>query len=225
MDAIVEVINVSKKYGKKKALDNVSLTIPKGSIYGLVGKNGAGKTTLMRLITGLQMPSEGEYKVFGVSYKDSKLSKKRKQIGALIEQPGIYPDLSAYQNMKVQFINLGMTSYDSINEILELVGLKDVGRKPAMAFSLGMKQRLGIAIAMAGNPDLLVLDEPINGLDPEGIVDIREMLLKLNKEKGTTVIISSHILGELEHLATDYAFIDNGKIVKEINANDLKNSF
>ena len=222
MDSIVEVKNITKKYGKKKALDDVTLNIPKGSIYGLVGKNGAGKTTLMRLITGLQMPSEGEYKIFGVSYKDKNATKYRKQIGSLIEQPGIFSDLNAYQNMKVQFINLGMTSYSRINEILDMVGLGNVGKKPAMTFSLGMKQRLGIALAMAGNPDLLILDEPINGLDPEGIVDIREMLLRINKENGTTIIISSHILGELEHLATNYAFIDNGKIVKEISSAELK---
>lgn len=222
MDHIIETNKLSKKYGRQFALKDASISIPKGSIYGLVGRNGAGKTTFMRLITGLQRPSEGDYKIFGMDYRDKEISRQRKRVGALIEKPGIFADLNAYSNVKTQYINLGIPSYDGIDELLELVGLSDTGKKLAGMFSLGMKQRLGIAIALAGSPDLLVLDEPINGLDPEGIVNIREMLLKINRERGTTILISSHILGELEHLATDYAFIEKGRIVEQISAEEMK---
>ena len=222
MDHIIETNKLSKKYGRQFALKDASISIPKGSIYGLVGRNGAGKTTFMRLITGLQKPSEGDYRIFGMDYRDKEIARQRKKIGALIEKPGIFADLNAYSNIKTQYINLGLPSYDGIDELLELVGLSGTGKKLAGMFSLGMKQRLGIAIALAGSPDLLVLDEPINGLDPEGIVDIREMLLKINREKGTTILISSHILGELEHLATDYAFIEKGRIVEQISAEEMK---
>lgn len=222
MDHIIETNKLSKKYGRQFALKDASISIPKGSIYGLVGRNGAGKTTFMRLITGLQRPSEGDYKIFGMDYRDKEISRQRKRVGALIEKPGIFADLNAYSNVKTQYINLGIPSCDGIDELLELVGLSDTGKKLAGMFSLGMKQRLGIAIALAGSPDLLVLDEPINGLDPEGIVNIREMLLKINRERGTTILISSHILGELEHLATDYAFIEKGRIVEQISAEEMK---
>lgn len=222
MDHIIETNKLSKKYGRQFALKDASISIPKGSIYGLVGRNGAGKTTFMRLITGLQRPSEGDYKIFGMDYRDKEISRQRKRVGALIEKPGIFADLNAYSNVKTQYINLGIPSYDGIDELLELVGLSDTGKKLSGMFSLGMKQRLGIAIALAGSPDLLVLDEPINGLDPEGIVNIREMLLKINRERGTTILISSHILGELEHLATDYAFIEKGRIVEQISAEEMK---
>lgn len=222
MDHIIETNKLSKKYGRQFALKDASISIPKGSIYGLVGRNGAGKTTFMRLITGLQKPSEGDYRIFGMDYRDKEIVRQRKRIGALIEKPGIFADLNAYSNIKTQYINLGLPSYDGIDELLELVGLSGTGKKLAGMFSLGMKQRLGIAIALAGSPDLLVLDEPINGLDPEGIVNIREMLLKINRERGTTILISSHILGELEHLATDYAFIEKGRIVEQISAEEMK---
>lgn len=222
MDHIIETNNLSKKYGKQFALKDASISIPKGSIYGLVGRNGAGKTTFMRLITGIQKPTEGDYKIFGTDCYDKAITRQRKRVGALIEKPGIFADLTAYSNIKTQYINLGLPSYEGIDELLELVGLADTGKKLAGMFSLGMKQRLGIAIALAGSPDLLVLDEPINGLDPEGIVNIREMLLKINKERGTTILISSHILGELEHLATDYAFIEKGRIVQQISAEEMK---
>lgn len=222
MDHIIETNKLSKKYGRQFALKDASISIPKGSIYGLVGRNGAGKTTFMRLITGLQKPSEGDYRIFGMDYRDKEIARQRKRIGALIEKPGIFADLNAYSNIKTQYINLGLPSYDGIDELLELVGLSGTGKKLAGMFSLGMKQRLGIAIALAGSPDLLVLDEPINGLDPEGIVNIREMLLKINRERGTTILISSHILGELEHLATDYAFIEKGRIVEQISAEEMK---
>lgn len=223
MEYIVETNNLTKRFGKQKALDNVSLKIAKGSILGLVGKNGAGKTTFMRILAGLQFPTEGDFTLWGTNCADKEITAKRKRMGCLIEQPGIFEDLTAYGNLKVQYINLGMPSYDGIGDILKQVGLENTGKKFAGRFSLGMRQRLGIAIAMAGSPDLLILDEPINGLDPEAIVEIREMLLKLNREKGTTILISSHILTELEHLATEYAFIDKGSIVQQISAEEMRN--
>jgi len=209
MEPIISVNQICKSYGRHKVLDNVSLHVPKGSIYGLIGKNGAGKTTLMRIITGLQEPTSG------------KVEYGRIRIGALINTPACYSNLSAYQNLKAQFITLGLTSFDRIPELLKLVGLSDTGRKSSKRFSFGMRQRLGIAIAMAGDPDVLLLDEPINGLDPQGIVEMREVFLRINQEKGTTIIISSHLLDELSKIATDYAFIDKGKIIKEITSQDI----
>lgn len=209
METILTVNQISKKYGRHSVLEDVSLSIPKGSIYGLIGKNGAGKTTLMRIISGLQEPSEGS------------IERGKIRIGALINTPAFYGNLSAYQNLKAEFIALGLTSFERIPELLKLVNLADTGKKRAKNFSLGMKQRLGIAIAMAGEPDVMLLDEPINGLDPQGIVEMREVFLKINQEKGTTLIISSHLLDELSKIATDYAFIDKGKIIKEISSQDI----
>lgn len=209
MEPILTVNHISKKYGNHPVLDDVSLRIPKGSIYGLIGKNGAGKTTLMRLISGLQEPSEGS------------IERGKIRIGALINTPAFYGNLSAYQNLKAEFIALGLTSYEKIPELLKLVNLADTGKKRAKNFSLGMKQRLGIAIAMAGEPDVMLLDEPINGLDPQGIVEMREVFLKISREKGTTLIISSHLLDELSKIATDYAFIDKGKIIKETSSQEI----
>lgn len=221
MDNVLELNNLTKKYGKQYALKDTSFTVKKGAIVGLVGKNGAGKTTLMRLVTGLQRPTSGNFSLLGVKNTDSKIDKQRRKCGALIERPGIFFDLTAKQNMKIQFMNLGIPDYSEIDKILDIVGLGGTGKKLAGSFSLGMKQRLGIALALAGNPDLLVLDEPINGLDPQGIVEIREVLLKLNKDRGTTILISSHILGELEHLATEYVFINKGEVVQHITAEEL----
>jgi len=209
MEPILTVNHISKKYGNHPVLDDVSLRIPKGSIYGLIGKNGAGKTTLMRLISGLQEPSTGS------------IERGKIRIGALINTPAFYGNLSAYQNLKAEFIALGLTSYEKIPELLKLVNLADTGKKRAKNFSLGMKQRLGIAIAMAGEPDVMLLDEPINGLDPQGIVEMREVFLKISREKGTTLIISSHLLDELSKIATDYAFIDKGKIIKETSSQEI----
>lgn len=221
MEYVLETESLCKRYGKTRVLQDIDLKIPKGSIYGLVGKNGAGKTTLMRIVTGLQAPTSGTYTLSGVKNTDRKITSVRRRMGALVETPGLYKNLSAYDNIKLQYINLGLTSYDTIPELLELVKLQDAGRKHAGKFSLGMRQRLGVALAMCGNPDILVLDEPINGLDPQGIIEMREMLLNINKERSTTILISSHILDELSRLATDYAFIDNGKILQTLSAESL----
>ncbi|MCQ2504236.1 MAG: ATP-binding cassette domain-containing protein [Saccharofermentans sp.] len=221
MEYVLTTESLCKKYGKNKILNDINIKIPKGSIYGLVGKNGAGKTTLMRVITGLQAPSSGTYTLSGVKNTDMKINRVRRRMGALVETPGLYKNLSAYDNIKLQYINLGLTSFDDIPELLKLVALEDAGKKKAGKFSLGMRQRLGVALAMCGNPDILVLDEPINGLDPQGIIEIREMLLNINKQKSTSILISSHILDELSRLATDYAFIDNGRILQTLSAEAL----
>ncbi len=223
MENCLTTHNLTKRYRKFTALDNVNMTVPKGAIYGFIGKNGAGKTTLIRVICGLQAPTQGDYTLLGADYADKKnLSKVRKHIGAIVETPAVYPDMTAYENMKHQSIIVGNPSFDQISELLSFVGLKDTGKKKVKNFSLGMRQRLSIAMTLVGNPDFLVLDEPTNGLDPQGIVEIRELILKLNKEKNITFLISSHILGELSKLATHYGFIDNGKLIKELTASELE---
>lgn len=221
MENIVEINHLAKKYKKFSALNDINIHIPKGSIYGLIGKNGAGKTTLIRVICGLQKPNNGEYTIYGIKNNDKEIAKVRKRIGAIIETPAIYENLSAIDNIKEQFILLGMPSLDNALELLELVGLNHTGKKKAGKFSLGMRQRLGIAMALVGNPDILILDEPVNGLDPEGIIEIRELILKLNHEKNITFLISSHYLDELSKIATHYCFIDKGNTIKEISAKDL----
>ena len=222
MEYCLETIALSKQYKNFKALDGLNMHVPKGSIYGFVGKNGAGKTTLIRLICGLQAPTSGEYRLYGASSTSKEIARVRKRIGAVIETPSIYLDMTARDNLIQQFMILGIPSYDEIDSILKLVGLEDTGKKKAKDFSLGMRQRLGIAIALCGNPDLLILDEPINGLDPQGIIEIRELILKLNTEKDITFIISSHILDELSRIATNYGFIDKGVLVKEISKEELE---
>lgn len=214
-EVLYKANNVCKKYGSKSVLQDVNITINKGDIYGLVGKNGAGKTTLMRIMTGLQDPSSGK-----IDYGFNR--KKLGAVGALVELPSIYANMSAYENLKLQYINIGRPVDDSINEILSMVGLDNTGKLSAGKFSLGMRQRMGIAMAMAGNPEILILDEPINGLDPQGIIGVRDLLLKLNKEKGITIVISSHILSELSKLATRFAFIDKGRIVREASAEEIE---
>ena len=225
MNEVLNTTNLTKIYGNSKALDKLNMSVPKQAIYGLVGKNGAGKTTLLRIICGLQNATSGEYSLYGISSKDKKIIKARQKMGAVIETPAIYPDLSAIGNLKEQFRITGERAFKKIPDLLQLVGLERAGHKKAGNFSLGMKQRLGIAIALANNPDFLVLDEPVNGLDPQGIVEMRETLLKLNREYGITILISSHILDELSRIATYYGFIDNGRMVKEISAVDLKKDF
>lgn len=222
MEYVLTTSALSKTYRKFEALKDLNIHIPKGAIYGFVGRNGAGKTTLIRVICGLQEPTGGEYTLYGISNNDRKISTARHRVGAVVETPSIYLDMSAENNLKQQALILGLPSYDSIPELLKLVGLSDTGKKRVRHFSLGMKQRLGIAVALLGNPDFIVLDEPINGLDPQGIVEIRELILKLNHERGITVLISSHILGELSKLATHYGFIEKGHIVKEISAAELE---
>lgn len=221
MDNVLSIKDLCKDYGKFHVLKGVNLDIPKESIFGLVGRNGAGKTTLMRIITGLAEPTSGTYSIGGISSKDKKILTVRRRMGSIIESPAIYKNLNAYDNVKLQYINLGMTSFDSIPGLLELVDLQGTGRKKAGKFSLGMRQRLGIAVALCGNPDILVLDEPINGLDPQGIIQMREILLRINREKHTTILISSHILEELSKLATHYAFIEKGEILQTLSAHDL----
>ena len=205
-DYILKVNGVCKDYGSAHVLHDMSFVVPKGSIFGLVGRNGAGKTTIMRIISGLQKPTKGTVEY---GFDNKALGK----VGALVELPSIYSNASARDNLIYQYINLGLKVDESVDKLLELVGLADTGKKKAGKFSLGMRQRLGIAIAMAGNPDVLILDEPINGLDPQG-----------NKEKGVTVIISSHILSELSKLATDFAFVEGGRVVKEIKAEVLEDA-
>lgn len=222
MEYVLETKGLCKAYRHYKALDNLNMHVPKGAIYGFVGKNGAGKTTLIRLITGLQVPTAGSYQIYGIDNTSSQIRKSRRRMGAVVETPSIYLDMTARDNMQQQYRILGQPSYDGIDELLALVGLGDTGKKKVKDFSLGMRQRLGIAIALAGNPDFLVLDEPINGLDPQGIIEVRELILKLNREHGITVLISSHILDELSKLATHYGFIDNGHMVKEISAKELE---
>ena len=221
MDYILETRSLSKHYGHFKALDGMNMHVPKGAIYGLVGKNGAGKTTLIRLICGLQEPSSGSFTLYGTENRDKAIVKARRRMGAVVETPSLYPDMTAEENLKMQYLVLGLPSFEGIGELLSLVGLENTGRKKARHFSLGMKQRLGIAVALAGDPDFLVLDEPVNGLDPQGIIEIRELILKLNRERQISVLISSHILDELSRLATHYGFMDSGRMVKEISAEEL----
>lgn len=222
MDYILKTNSLSKSYGHFKALSNLTMSVPKGAIYGFVGKNGAGKTTLIRMICGLQQPSAGDYTLYGRKNTEREINKSRGRMGAVVETPSIYLDMTAEENLKQQYCILGLPSFDGLEEILKLVGLENTGKKKAKNFSLGMRQRLGIAITLVGNPDFLVLDEPVNGLDPQGIIEMRELILKLNREQQITILISSHILDELAKLATHYGFIDNGHIVKEMSASELQ---
>lgn len=224
MEYVLQTNALSKHYKDFKALNGVSMSVPKGSIYGFVGKNGAGKTTLIRLICGLQEPTSGEYTLYGRKNSQKDIVKSRRRMGAVVEMPSIYLDMTAENNLRQQYRILGLPTFEGIDDILKLVGLADTGRKKARNFSLGMRQRLGIAVALAGDPDFLLLDEPVNGLDPQGIIEIRELILKLNRERQITVLISSHILDELSKLATHYGFIDNGSIVKEMSARELEDN-
>ena len=224
MEYVLRTNALCKNYKDYKALNGLSMNVPKGFIYGFVGKNGAGKTTLIRLICGLQEPTSGEYTLYGRKNTDKSILKSRRRIGAVVETPSIYLDMTAQENLKQQYQILGLPSYDGLEEILKLVGLEHTGRKKAKNFSLGMRQRLGIAIALVGDPDFLVLDEPVNGLDTQGIIEMRELLLNLNRKHQITVLISSHILDELSRLATHYGFIDKGYLVKEITAKELEDS-
>lgn len=222
MDYILQTNNLTKKYKNFSALNCLTMNVPKGSIYGFVGKNGAGKTTLIRMICGLQKPTSGDFTLYGIRNDSKDIVKARRRMGAVVETPSIYTDMTAEENLKQQYLLLGLPSYEDIPELLKLVGLENTWKKKVKNFSLGMKQRLGIAIALAGDPDFLVLDEPVNGLDPQGIVEMRELILKLNRERQITVLISSHILDELSRLATHYGIIDNGRMVKELRAEDLE---
>ena len=217
---VLEATNLEKKYKDFTALKNLNLHVQQGAIYGLIGKNGAGKTTLIRIICGLQQPTNGTYAIYGVQ-QNEKLADVRKRMGAIIETPAIYSEMSARDNLIGQYKLVGMPIDDGIEELLTLVGLEKTGKKKVKNFSLGMKQRLAIAMALANHPDFLILDEPINGLDPAGIIEIRELILKLNREKRITILISSHYLDEHSKIATHYGFLDKGYIVEEISHEEL----
>ena len=223
MEYMIQTNDICKRYGKSRVLENVSMHVPKGSIYGFVGKNGAGKTTLMRIISALNAPTSGSYSLNGTDYKSKNIINVRRKIGAVVETPSIYLDMTAKQNLLLQYKMHGIKP-DGLQDLLNLVGLPDTGKKKAKNFSLGMRQRLSIAFSLISDPELLILDEPINGLDPEGIKDVRELLFKLNTERGITILISSHILDELSKLATHYGFIDKGRMIKEMSAEELENS-
>ena len=222
MDYVLRTNALTKTYKGFKALTNLTMHVPKGAIYGFVGKNGAGKTTLIRLICGLQEPDSGDYTLYGRKNTEKDITKSRRRLGAVVETPAVYLDMTAEENLRQQYRILGLPSYDGISDLLKLAGLEHTGKKKAKNFSLGMRQRLGIAVALAGDPDFLVLDEPANGLDPQGMIEIRELILKLNRERQITVLISSHILDELSKLATYYGFIDGGRMVKELSAKELE---
>lgn len=221
MEYVLQTQQLCKKYGRFNALTDFTINVPKGSIYGMVGRNGAGKTTLIRIVTGLNNPTSGEFTLFGTKNTDADILAKRRKIGAVVETPSLHPEMSAKDNLIQQTKALGISD-EKLDEILNLVGLPNTGKKKAKHFSLGMRQRLGIAFSLVGDPDFLVLDEPINGLDPQGIMEVREMILKLNREKGITILISSHILDELSRLATHYGFIEQGRCIKEMSAEELE---
>lgn len=220
-ETVIQTNNVIKHYGKFSAVDDISITVQRGDIYALVGQNGAGKTTLLKLICGLTPPSEGGIELFGQK-SPRQVQKARSHMGTMIETPGFFPYLSAKENLEYYRIQRGGKEKKSVEHALEFVGLEKTGKKKFKGFSLGMKQRLGLALAVMDDPEILILDEPINGLDPLGIKEFRDLLLKLNRERNTTVLISSHILGELSQIATTYGFIDKGKLLERDTAAELK---
>lgn len=217
---ILETQDLTKRYQEMVALDHINLQIEKGKIYGFIGQNGAGKTTFLRIITGLVFPTSGTLRLWGES-GTTKLQEQRKRIGCMIEMPALFPNLSAYQNMEVQRIQRGIPDKTLIEKTLHMVGLPETGKKSVRNFSLGMRQRLGIAMALLNTPELLILDEPINGLDPAGIVEVRELLKRLNKEYGMTIIVSSHILEELYQTASEFILIHTGKIIEKLSDHEL----
>ena len=220
MAMILETQGLTKVYGSKTAVQEVNMHIPEGQIYGLIGRNGAGKTTIMRIISGLSTPTSGSYSLFGET--GSQLGKRLKDVGVLIEYPGIYPKFSGFENLKIKAIGLGVYSKAYVESLLEAVGLGNVERKTSAGnYSLGMRQRLGIALALVGDPKLLVLDEPINGLDPQGIAEVRGTLERLRDEKGITIMISSHILDELAKVADSFGIINEGRLLEEFSSAEL----
>ena len=218
--AVIQTMGLSKRYKDRWAVDHLDLRVEQGDIYGFIGQNGAGKSTTLKLLCGLARPTQGEALIFGKPVRDSVA---RRRVGALIEQPGLYPDLSGWENLRLYAALLGLDSpARQVEEILKTVGLSPGEKKPVRHYSMGMKQRLGVALALLGGPDLLLLDEPINGLDPEGIREMRELLLRLNRERGLTILVSSHILGELSKIATRYGIIQEGRMVEQITARELE---
>lgn len=218
-EILLQTSGLTKQFGNHKAVDHVNLHIKRGAVYGFIGRNGAGKTTFLKMISGLSKPTEGEIEMFG--YKGKELENIRSRVGCLIEAPGLYGNMSAYENLKIKCKLFGISKKDYIEDILKTVGLENTGNKKTKHFSLGMKQRLGIGLALVGEPDLLVLDEPINGLDPQGIAEIRETIIKLRDERNMTILISSHILEELSKIATDYGIIHNGCLIQELTHEEL----
>ena len=220
---VVETHDLTKVYSGKAVVDHTNMHIPEGSIYGFVGENGSGKTTIMRLITGIASPSAGSFDLFGVKNNDIGIMKARKNIAAIVETVSLVPSMSAYSNIVYQELYQGMKlTKDERKKLLELVHLDQTGKKKAGNFSLGMRQRLGIACALIGKPKFLLLDEPMNGLDPQGIADLRDLILELNQKEGITILISSHILSELEKVATVFGFISHGKIIEELSVQELQ---
>ena len=219
-EVVLKTNNLTKQYNKNVVLDNVNITIKKGDIYGLIGRNGAGKTTLMKIITTLASPTSGTFEFFNTCSENDELFDNKKRVGSLIEYPAFYPNLSAYDNLKYYTIQRGIVDKNQINKVLELVNLTGTGKKKVKTFSLGMKQRLGIALAILNSPDFVILDEPINGLDPIGISELRDTFKKLS-DNGITLLISSHILSELYLLANEFGFLENGKLIKELSKEEL----
>lgn len=222
MEYVLTTEALCKRYKKTNALDDFHMHVPKGAIYGFIGKNGAGKTTLIRMICGLSKPTSGSYTLYGIKNSDKEMEQTRRHMGAVVETPALTLEMTAEENLRQQYRIYGLSSFDGIGKLLELVGLEKAGKKKVKAFSLGMKQRLGIAMALACEPDFLVLDEPTNGLDPQGIIELRELILELNHEKGITFLISSHILDELARVATHYGIIDQGKMLREFSVEELE---
>lgn len=220
MEAILKTYDLSKTYGRFTGINNINISISRGDIYGLVGENGAGKTTILKIITGVIQKSSGELEVFG-KVEEKQLNMERKRMGCIIDQPSFFPYLSANMNLEYYRLQRGIVSKSTIDEVLELVGLSDTGNKKYKDFSLGMKQRLGLALALIGSPDILILDEPINGLDPIGIVKFKETIKKLNMERNITILISSHILSELSLIATAYGFVHKGELLEQCSAKAL----
>ena len=218
-ELLLSTKGLTKQYGRQKAVSRMDIHVKKGSIYGLIGRNGAGKTTFLKMVAGLASPTDGEINLFG--YTGNQLKRIRSRVGCLIESPGLYGNLSAYDNLKIKCKFCGINKKGYIGEIFKLVGLENTGKKKSKHFSLGMKQRLGIGLALIGEPDLLLLDEPINGLDPQGIVEIRDMIWRLKEERNMTIIISSHILEELAKISTDYGIIHEGQLLEEITQEEL----
>ncbi len=218
-EILLETRNLTKQFGRHKAVDSVDMHIKKGAIYGFIGRNGAGKTTCLKMIAGLSRPTYGEIEMFG--YKGKDLQKVRSRVGCLIEEPGLFGKMTAYENLNIKCKLFGIKKAGYIENILRTIGLEGVGKKKTRNFSLGMKQRLGIGLALVGEPDLLILDEPINGLDPQGIAEVRDTIQRLQREKNMTICISSHILEELSKIATDYGIIHNGSLLQEITRDEL----
>ena len=218
--SVIQTMGLSKRYKNRWAVDHLDLRVEPGDIYGFIGQNGAGKSTTLKLLCGLARPTQGEALIFGKPVRDPVA---RRRVGALIEQPGLYPDLSGQENLRLYATLLGLDRPErQVGEILKTVGLSPKEKKPVRHYSMGMKQRLGVALALLGGPDLLLLDEPINGLDPEGIREMRELLLGLNRNRGLTILVSSHILGELSKIATRYGIIQQGRMVEQITAAELE---